>query len=318
MLIIAIFLVLAFGLFAFITGLDQRTEQARVIRERLAGLEAAAQRNPEGEVALLRDELLSTVPAFNRVLMQSALMLQLQRFISQAGLATRPGKVILICACIGATAATVTNFFQPGPFAFLALALGCAAPLVVITIMRQRRFDKFEELFPPSIELLARSVRAGHSFSVSLEFISSEMAEPVASEFRKVYEEQRFGLPIRDALMNLADRMPLFDMRFFVVALLLQRETGGNLVEILDKLSYVIRERFKIRRQVRVFTAQGRMSMYILVSMPFLMLGMLSWMAPRYAHLLLTDPIGHKLIGLGLVMLTVGYLLIQKIVHIRV
>ena len=133
---------------------------------------------------------------------------------------------------------------------------------------RTKRFEKFEELFPEAIDTLARAVRAGHAFTTALELITNEIAEPVAGEFRQLFEEQKFGMPVRDALMNLTDRMPLVDVKFFVTAVMLQRETGGNLAEILDNLSYVIRERFKIQRQVRVYTAQGRLTMALLMGMP--------------------------------------------------
>ena len=134
--------------------------------------------------------------------------------------------------------------------------------------MRTKRFQKFEEKFPEAIDTLARAVRAGHAFTTALEMIANEVAEPVAGEFRQLYEEQKFGLPVRDALFNLADRVPLVDIKFFVTAVMLQRETGGNLAEILDNLSYVIRERFKILRQVRVHTAQGRLTMVLLMALP--------------------------------------------------
>ena len=144
--------------------------------------------------------------------------------------------------------------------------LGFFLPYAYASHMRTKRFQKFEEKFPEAIDTLARAVRAGHAFTTALEMIANEVAEPVAGEFRQLYEEQKFGLPVRDALLNLADRLPLVDVKFFVTAVMLQRETGGNLAEILDNLSYVIRERFKILRQVRVHTAQGRLTMVLLMA----------------------------------------------------
>ena len=161
-------------------------------------------------------------------------------------------------------------------------------------------------------------MRAGHSFSSSLEVIANELGEPVSGEFRKLYEEQKYGLPIKDALLNLGERVPLVDVRFFAVSVILQRDTGGNLAEILDKLSYVIRERFKIMRQLRVFTAQGRMSMLILISLPFVMAFMMSLIAPKYLNILITDPMGRNLIMLGFAMLATGFFFIRRIVNVRV
>ena len=148
------------------------------------------------------------------------------------------------------------------------MVLGGFLPYSYASYRRTKRFQKFEELFPEAIDTLARAVRAGHAFTTALELIANELSEPVASEFRKLFEEQKFGLPVRDALMNLAERVPLVDVKFFVTAVMLQRETGGNLAEILDNLSYVIRERFKIMRQVRVYTAQGRLTMMLLMGLP--------------------------------------------------
>jgi tight adherence protein B len=318
MIMIAIFVVLAIGGFAFLSGFDLRSEQARVMRERLLSLDTAAKRTGGHEAAVLRDELLSSIPALNNVLTQSPRILRLQKYISQADLKTRAGKLLLICACVGAAAALLANVFAPGGFAFLALVMGCLLPFGYVAYKRSKRFRHFEELFPQAVELLARAVRAGHSFSSSLELIANELGEPVSGEFRKLYEEQKYGLPIKDALLNLGERMPLVDVRFFAVSVILQRDTGGNLAEILDKLSYVIRERFKILRQLRVFTAQGRMSMLILISLPFIMAVMMSLIAPKYLNILVTDPMGRNLIVLGFAMLATGFFFIRRIVNIRV
>ena len=160
--------------------------------------------------------------------------------------------------------------------------------------MRTKRFQKFEEKFPEAIDTLARAVRAGHAFTTALEMIANEVSEPVAGEFRQLYEEQKFGLPVRDALLNLADRIPLVDVKFFVTAVMLQRETGGNLAEILDNLSYVIRERFKILRQVRVHTAQGRLTMVLLMALPPTIVLIMQLLNPGFIRPLFTDPIGPR------------------------
>ena len=163
-----------------------------------------------------------------------------------------------------------------------ALVIGAFLPYSVVSYRRQKRFEKFEELFPEAIDTLARAVRAGHAFTTAIEMISNEIAEPLAGEFRKLFEEQKFGMPVRDALMNLTERVPLVDVKFFVTAVMLQRETGGNLAEILDNLSYVIRERFKIQRQVRVHTAQGRLTMALLMGMPPTVVAILSVFSPDF------------------------------------
>ena len=161
-------------------------------------------------------------------------------------------------------------------------------------------------------------MRAGHAFTTALELIANELSEPVASEFRKLFEEQKFGLPVRDALMNLAERVPLVDVKFFVTAVMLQRETGGNLAEILDNLSYVIRERFKIMRQVRVYTAQGRLTMMLLMGLPPVIVVTMLMTSPAFIHPLFADPIGHALVVAGIVLQTLGYFVIRKIIQIQV
>ncbi len=144
------------------------------------------------------------------------------------------------------------------------------------------------------------------------------MADPVSGEFRQLFEEQKFGMPVRDALINLTERMPLVDVKFFVTAVMLQRETGGNLAEILDNLSYVIRERFKIQRQVRVYTAQGRLTMGLLMGMPPIIVTVMMVLNPSFIKPLFSDPIGHTLLVAGITLQTVGYFVIRKIIRIQV
>jgi len=148
--------------------------------------------------------------------------------------------------------------------------------------------------------------------------ITGEISEPIAGEFRQLYEEQKFGMPVRDALMNLTERIPLVDVKFFVTAVMLQRETGGNLAEILDNLSYVIRERFKIQRQVRVYTAQGRLTMALLMGMPPIIVAVMLILNPGFIRPLFADPIGHALVVGGITLQTVGYFVIRKIIRIQV
>ncbi len=196
--------------------------------------------------------------------------------------------------------------------------VGFLLPYSYASYRRNKRFEQFEELFPEAIDTLARAVRAGHAFTTALEMISNEVSEPVCGEFRKLYEEQKFGMPVRDALFNLTDRMPLVDVKFFVTAVMLQRETGGNLAEILDNLSYVIRERFKIQRQVRVYTAQGRLTMALLMGMSPIIITVMLVLNPGFIRPLFSDPIGHTLLVAGITLQTIGYFVIRKIIKIQV
>jgi len=196
--------------------------------------------------------------------------------------------------------------------------IGFFVPYSYASYKRTKRFDRFEELFPQAIDTLARAVRAGHAFTTALELIANEVNEPVAGEFRKLFEEQKFGMPVRDALVNLTERVPLVDVKFFVTAVMLQRETGGNLAEILDNLSYVIRERFKILRQVRVFTAQGRLTMLLLMGLPPLVVVTMLVFNPGFIRPLFSEPLGHTLIVIGITLQTIGYFIIRKIIQIQV
>ena len=191
-------------------------------------------------------------------------------------------------------------------------------PYSYVNWRRTRRFQKFETMFPDAIDTLARAVRAGHAFTVAVEIICDELSDPASTEFRKLFEEQKYGMPVRDALLNLSERVPLVDVKFFVTAVMLQRETGGNLAEILDNLSYVIRERFKIQRQVRVYTAQGRLTMALLMGMPPIIVAVMLVLNPGFIRPLFADPIGHALVVGGITLQTVGYFVIRKIIRIQV
>src|ERR1041385_8056688 len=264
-----VFVLVTAGIFVAFTIYEKRSERARLLRDRLAAVQKAAERAPSEELALLRDEMLSEIPALDNLLRRSERVSNLQILLSQADMDIRAGNMLLLCAGSGIVFALVA-YSMGGAiiFGWVGLLLGAFLPYSYASYRRSKRFQKFEELFPEAIDTLARAVRAGHAFTTALELIANEVAEPIASEFRKLFEEQKFGLPVRDALVNLTQRVPLVDVKFFVTAVMLQRETGGNLAEILDNLSYVIRERFKIMRQVRVHTAQGRLTMVLLMSLP--------------------------------------------------
>jgi tight adherence protein B len=239
--------------------------------------------------------------------------------LAQAGMDIRAGNFLGVCAMAGIGAAILGYALSKQvTVAWVALLIGFVLPYSVASFKRNKRFEKFEELFPEAIDTLARAVRAGHAFTTALEMITDEVTEPVAGEFRQLFEEQKFGMPVRDALMNLTERMPLVDVKFFVTAVMLQRETGGNLAEILDNLSYVIRERFKIQRQVRVYTAQGRLTMLFLMLLSPVVVMLLLVFSPDFVKPLFSDPIGHTLLVAGITLQTVGYFVIRKIIKIQV
>ena len=316
---IIVLLVVAGATFAVASLFDQRSAQARLIKDRLANERKAPERAPEDELALLRDEQLSEIPALDSLLRRSSRITDMQKMLAQAGMSLRAGNFLGFSA-LAAIAATLLGYYfsRRAEVALVALMVGFVLPYAYVSVRRNKRFEKFEELFPEAIDTLARAVRAGHAFTTALEMITSEVAEPIAGEFRQLYEEQKFGMPVRDALMNLTDRVPLVDVKFFVTAVMLQRETGGNLAEILDNLSYVIRERFKIQRQVRVYTAQGRLTMALLMGMPPIIVAAMLLLNPSFIRPLFVDPIGHTLLVGGIVLQTIGYFVIRRIIRIQV
>ena len=314
-----VLIVVALAVFALVSLLDERNARARLIKERLANERKAPELAAEEELALLRDEQLSQIPALDTLLRRSARVAEIQKMLSQGGLSTRAGNFLGFSALAGVAASIVAYVATKRvEIAWVALVVGFLLPYSYASYRRNKRFEKFEELFPEAIDTLARAVRAGHAFTTALEMITNEVSEPVAGEFRQLYEEQKFGMPVRDALVNLTERMPLVDVKFFVTAVMLQRETGGNLAEILDNLSYVIRERFKIQRQVRVYTAQGRLTMALLMGMPPIIVAVMLLLNPSFIRPLFSDPIGHTLLVAGIILQTIGYFVIRKIVRIRV
>ena len=316
---LVVFVVVALATFAVASLFDERRAQARLIKDRLATVQKAAEREPDAELALLRDEQLSKIPAFDTLLRRSARVSAIQESLLQAGMKYRAGNFLVLCLVCGVVAGFAILIWSRNPaIAWAGIIIGAFLPYSFVSYRRQKRFEKIEELFPEAIDTLARAVRAGHAFTTALEMISNETSEPLASEFRQLFEEQKFGMPVRDALMNLTERVPLVDVKFFVTAVMLQRETGGNLAEILDNLSYVIRERFKIQRQARVHTAQGRLTMAVLMGMPPIVVAVLEIFSPEFVYPLFHDPIGHALLVVSLSLQTIGYFVIRKIIKIQV
>ncbi|HEV3483354.1 MAG TPA: type II secretion system F family protein [Candidatus Acidoferrales bacterium] len=307
--------------FLFIWLFAGTSKGQEVVRQRMEAVRKAERRG--GDVALgvglLRDEMLSGVPFLHRLMLHWSWSTRLRELISQAGLKMRPASLVMLsCATALAAYLVAVHFFHGFVFALLVgLATG-TIPIASVAWKRHRRFRNFEEHFPEALDLLGRAVRAGHAFTTGLEMISKEMAQPIAGEFQTAFDEQNFGLPLRDALLNMTERIPLIDVRFFVTALLIQKETGGNLAEILDALARVIRDRFRIYREVRVKTAQGRLTAAILIALPPLMMVMLEIVNPHYISVLFTDPKGPMVLAIAGILQVIGSIMLWKIIHIEV
>src|SRR5260370_22318925 len=234
-----VFVAVTRAVFSAVSLLDQRQARDRILRDRLSTAQKPAA-EPTPDVALLRDEVLSRIPAFDNWLRRSERVSLLQKMLAQGNVDVRAGNFLMLCA-VTALAFAAFAFFAGGNiiFGWVGALLGFFIPYAYASHMRTKRFQKFEEKFPEAIDTLARAVRAGHAFTTAIELIANAVAEPVGGEFRQLFEEQRYGLPVRDALLNLADRIPMADVKFFVTAVMLQRETRMTVAERLEHISYV-------------------------------------------------------------------------------
>jgi tight adherence protein B len=245
---------------------------------------------------------------------------KLATLMEQAGLSWPPARMIHLTIMTLGSVLAIGWLFLPLPkLVVLGVALAAAClPWLYVYRKRKARLHKFEELFPETLEFISRSMRAGHAFSVSLEMIHREFPEPVSGEFRRTFEEHNLGLPIEVALQKLAKRVPSLDVHFFVSAVLLQKRTGGNLAEILDKLAYVIRERFKLRGRIRAVSAHGKMTATALSLIPVAVAVLMFYTNPEYVKFFFTDDVGQIMLGSAVALQLIGYGIMQKIVKIEV
>ncbi|MBW8866844.1 MAG: type II secretion system F family protein [Acidobacteria bacterium] len=243
----------------------------------------------------------------------------LMKLIEQSGVKATPGTIVLASIMLALGGAVVASFFihQPLALPFIAIA-GGIAPYGFLVHRRSSRLKKFEEHFPEALDLLSRAIKAGHAFQTAMGMVADELPEPVGPEFKKSFDQQNFGLPLRDALNGMAERVAILDVRFFVTAVLIQRDTGGNLSEILDNLAHVVRERFKIRRQIRVHTAHGRFTGYVLLALPAALAVALSFINPEHMGLLFHEHMGQMMLIGAIVMQTIGYVWIRQVIKIEV
>ena len=272
-----------------------------------------------GSATILRQEALSSNPAVDSLLQLLPWTPSIVRLIRQAGQAWPVSRVLGISVVGALVGGWIVSLFAANPFIDLlfAFAIG-AAPYLYLMILREARFRRFDRLLPEAVDLMSRGLRAGHSISAVLEMVGTEISDPVGFEFRALAKEQALGLPMREAVMNLVERMPRDDMRFLATAVLLQKESGGNLAQILDKTSAVVRERARLRGQLRIYTAQGRITGWILGFAPFAMFGLISLVNHEYEKILFTDPFGLHMVYGGLALMVIGLLLIRKIIDVKV
>ncbi len=308
-----------FGAYWFLVAEPEEREQ-RSLRRRLRSEDPKLARSAAASVQLLRQEIaLSGIAPVNAILESvGGLTDPLSRFIGNSGLPLTVASFLMLTgiSCLGL--GLLVRMYIPVVWVFVPVALaGLFIPYGVVAYFRSARVLKFEEQFPEAIELIARAMRAGHAFTTGLKIAADELPEPAGPEFRLLYERQNYGAQIPDALRAFAERVPTIDARFFVTAVLTQREAGGNLAEILDRLAAVMRERFRIRREVRVKSAHGRITAYVLAALPPVLAVLMLLINPTQMMLLATDPLGVRLIIAGIVLQLCGVLLVRKIVDIQ-
>lgn len=297
----------------------ERTAQT-ALRKRLAVPEVAAAARRLAEITLAReDRQLSAIGMFNRMLMRMVrLTTPLERALSLAGMRLTVGAVLLISALAFALVAWLATSQTGQSLAGLAAgALAGYVPFAYIKFKRRRRLRKFEEQFPEAMDLIARAMRAGHALTTGLGIAAADMPDPAGAEFRRLNDRHTYGEPLPEAMREFAERIPVVDARFFVTAVLTQRETGGNLAEILDHLAAVMRERFRVRREVQTKSAHGKMSGMVIGGMPAALALVMWFVAPDRITVLYYDPIGFRMLVAALVLQLLGVLTIRKLVQIE-
>lgn len=315
--LILLFLLLLILLFGVLVYLLKPTSMEKAVEEQLASIEEV---QPVGgaSTTILKERVArsAVVERFAQTLPWSQAA---SRLIKQAGQDWSLGFVSAFSLIAGLVTYWAASFLNANTLmsAGLGVAVG-AAPYVYLYILREVRFKKFGDLLPEAVDLMSRGLRAGHSIQAVLEMVGDEIADPVGIEFRALHKEQSLGLPLRDAMMGLVDRVPVDDMRFLATAILLQKESGGNLVQILDKTAAVIRERARLRGQLRIYTAQGRITGWILGAAPFIIFGLINLVNHDYEKSLFSDPFGLKMVYVGLGLMVIGVLAIRKIIDIKV
>lgn len=290
------------------------------IKARLSGTNKTkkAKSGKAGEVSVMQQDNTKNKLA-QKIVEKYQLGPKIGNFLEQAGMRWAPARLVHTCLLGFAGGFILGWMFTSSAIMAVALGtLGAAGPVFFIYRKRKARLHRFEELFPDALEFVSRSMRAGHAFSVSLEMIHREFQEPVAGEFRRTFEEHNLGLPIEIALQKLAKRVPSLDVHFFVSAVLLQKRTGGNLAEILDKLAYVIRERFKLRGRIRAVSAHGKMTATALSAIPVAVAVLMFYTNPDYVKFFFKDETGNIMMGAAVFLQLVGYMIMKKIVNIEV
>jgi len=319
MTIVSIFFIVLIAAFAVVALLTEPSKADKLIHSRLVSLDRSTD-SPSGNdgPSIVKEVTFSTVPAFDKFLRQNRLAIGLHLLIEQCDLKWTVGQVVIVTLLLICVGAALGNWWiAPGLLGWLpGLALGFV-PYLYLLQKRKRRSRRFTELLPEAIDLMSRGLRAGQALPATIETIAKECDDPLRAEFRRAADEHSFGLPFREAMLNLSRRMPIPDLQFLVTAILVQKETGGNLAQILDKTSHVLRERVRAAGQMRIRTAQGRVTGGILIGLPFAIFFAMNFVNPGYGKVLFDNPTGQLFVTIAAVAMVVGILAIRRIVNIR-
>ena len=309
-------LAVTFGVMMLAAG---PSRQDKRVDQRLAVIQAGAARMDAMEVDatdLLRPSSASRFGWLDTSFEKYSIWQNLQKFIMQSGVNSSASGVLVQSAAMAVIGLLISLISYPVPVVEIiaAIVLG-TMPWMRVAFMRSRKLKAFNNDLPEAIDMLARALRAGHAMAGAIEMVGSSGPPATAGEFAEVFRQQNFGLPMREALLQLLDRVPSSDLRVLVTAIIVQRETGGNLVEVMDRTVFLIRERQRIQGDIKTQTAQGRLTGWILSLMPVGLLGILNLIDPGYSKILITDPLGRKLCYIGIGLIVVGGLIIRKIVN---
>jgi tight adherence protein B len=310
-------LVVTFGGVAIMSG---SSGNQRVIERRYMGIRASNGEESNGggsqAAVLLKLAPANTSAGLDLILQRFQIIRGLEQKIVQADVKGTPAKFIGIAAVLGVAAGGLISLWFPIPIVQIGLALAFGyAPFGYLTFKRSRRLKKFDNCLADAIDMMSRSLRAGHAMTAAINIVAEQSLEPIRSEFAEVFKQQNFGLPIREAMQQMLERVPSPDLRVVVTGILVQKETGGNLVEILERIANTIRERLKIQGEIRTHTAQGRLTGYILCALPIVMLLVINWINPGYSDVLIQTPTGHMICYIGITLLITGGLIIRAIIN---
>lgn len=311
------------GFLAVVLGLEgaynlwasSRSDEARRIGSRLASLRGEVRT----EVSLERVQEDRRLPWLQDLLGSTGPGERLALYVRSSGMQTSAAELLLLSLLLAGIGLGLPVLIGRPPVLGAALALGLAViPWWRVASMRKRRVERFEFLFPEALDMMGRAMRAGHAFPTAVKMCGDEIAEPMGKDFRLLSDEMNYGVPTAEALQNLAQRVPLPDVSYFVVAVLIQRESGGNLAELLDSISQILRARLKLMGEVRTLSAEGRLSAIILTALPFCVAVVVNLVNPKFMSVLWTDPVGLKVVGGALLLMVLGMLWMRKIIRIRV